>query len=235
VAEPLLIVAKVIPAPPAGQYLMVAVGAAPVLGTLLTAIIAGDSISQDFSRQGLFTLSQPLGRVRIMTSRFLAALVVSAGLVLFFLLASAAFSEAFNDGLIANYWEMVAFSVVYTAPVVAFVMMFSALFRNPAIAIVAVAFFLFIGATVITGLLESSSVEPWFLLTYASQVITDIVIVPYPPHALSGTLHLGAAQQNSSNIYQPTPLEAVTIMAAYLVGSLTVCSFAYSRKELKEI
>ncbi len=156
-----------------------------------------------------------------MTSRYLAALVVNVGLILFFLLASAAFSEAFGDGLIANYWEMVAFSVFYIAPVVAFVMMFSALFRNPAIAIVAVAFFLFIGATIFTALLEVAGVEPWFLLTYASQIITNIVTVPYPTSAPGNPT--------------PTPIEGMGIMVGYIIVSWAICFIAYSRKELKEI
>lgn len=41
--------------------------------TILDAApLAGDSISQDYGRQGLFTLTQPVGRTRIMLSRTLA-------------------------------------------------------------------------------------------------------------------------------------------------------------------
>jgi len=199
------------------------------LATLGSALLAGDAISQDFGRQGLFTLSQPFGRARIMFTRYLSALSASAGLVIAYFALAAVTGYAYYGQVTPNYAEMVGLAVLYVAALVAFVMLCSSLFKSSSISIVVAILLVILAMPIATGILELTTIEPWFFITYAASAIPAIAQSTYPLH-----LQTISASGITVSLYVPTLLEAAAIPIGYMVMSLAASLFIYKRKELRE-
>jgi ABC-type transport system involved in multi-copper enzyme maturation permease subunit len=128
---------------------------------------------------------------------------------------------------------IVAMSLLFTAAMVAFVVLFSSIFRSPNISIIVVIVFVWILMPLISSVLNVVSVEPWFLLTYAGNVLQALAQKTYPPNVQTVQIS-PAGGLPSVTVYNPTVLEATGIMIGYLIISLLLAWFVYSRRELKE-
>ncbi len=225
---PILVLTNVTPKPAsAGELFSFPQGFFIFLATVGAAVLAGDSISQDFSRQGLFTLSQPIGRERVAATRYMAAATAGTAITLVFFAVGAAEMYGFYGTTIANYAEITGFSLLYTLAMIAFVMLLSAVFyRSQTQSILVSILTIVLLMPIIQAIIASKSIEPWPLLTYASSVIGALYGSPYPPHVQS----LGG-----TTAYFPTPAEGAAIMVGYIVVSLLLCAALYRRRELREV
>ena len=225
---PALVVTNVAPNPGSGSAILaLPLGFFVILATLGGALLAGDSISQDFSRQGLFTLSQPIARARFLAARYGAAAIAGTSITLTFFVVGAAETYAFYGSTVANYWEIATFGLLYTLAMLAFVMLLSAVFyRSQTQSVIVSILTVFIGMPIISAIVASKGYEPWPFLSYASGVIGALTNPPYPPHVqtLGGT-----------TTYFPTLAEGAAIMAGYIIVSLLLCAAIYGRRELREV
>jgi len=210
--------------------------------TLLVAMLAGDAISQDFGRQGFFTLTQPVRRSEIMLARTFAAFLFSALAMLVWIGIGLGSGLAFYSAVVPNGALILAFSVLLVGSVVSFVVLFSSLFKSPTMSVVVSVLVVWLVMPIITGILDLVGVEPWFLLTYAGGVVDSLAEKVYPPHATSipvSAASAGASATAAPSItlttFTPYVWEAAVIMVAYLVVSLALGWFVYSRKELRDV
>jgi ABC-2 type transport system permease protein len=232
---PALMLTNVIGKPASvSDFLGAPIGLFYELATLASALLAGDAISQDFSRHGLFTLSQPFGRARIMVTRYLSALSASAGLALAYFAVAAVTGYAYYGGVTPNYVEMVGLAILYVAALVAFVMLCSALFKSSSISIVVAVLLVILVMPFATGILTITNIEPWFFITYAGSAVPSLASQVYPPHMETTVVNATGTSTITITSYNPTVPEAVAIMAGYLLVSLSVSWFVYSRRELRE-
>jgi ABC-type transport system involved in multi-copper enzyme maturation permease subunit len=202
-----------------------------VSGTvLLVAMLAGDAISQDFGRQGFFTLTQPVRRSEIMLARTVAAFVFSVIALLVWIGIGLATGYAFYSAVVGNVGLILALSVLFAGSVVSFVVLFSSLFRSPTVSVTISVLVLWFVMPVITGILDLVGVEPWFLLTYAGEAIDDLAANSYPLHVTT----VVATSSITVTTYTPYVWEAAAIMVAYLIVSLVLAWVVYSKKELTE-
>jgi len=198
------------------------------LATVGGAVLAGDSISQDFSRQGLFTLSQPIARATIVAARYGAAAIAGTIITLVFFAVGATETYAFYGTTVADYAEITGFSLLYTLAILAFVMLLSAVFyRSQTQSILVSILTIVLVMPIVSAIVTSKGVEPWPLLTYASQVIGAL----YNPS--SYPLHFQST--GGINSYFPTPGEGAAIMVGYVFVSLLLCAALYGRRELREV
>ncbi len=203
------------------------------LAVLAAAMLAGDAISQDFSRQGLFTLTQPIGRAQIMLSRALAAFLLAALTMLLWIGIGFAFSEVFYGSVVPNSGVIVAMAVVFVAAVVSFVMLFRSLFKSATVSVIVGVVVVWLVMPILSSNLELVGIEPWFLLSYGSLVVAALSAEAYPPH--SQVVNLGpGGPRPTMTMYYPTVPEAAYIMLAYLAASFVITWLVYSRRELKE-
>lgn len=224
-------------------YAQQALGSFTFATALAAGLLAGDAISQDFSRQGLFTLTQPVRRSVVMLARYGSATAASALVVVVsFLLPGFVFSEYFYSELVPDTLGILGMSLVFIAAVVAFVILFSSLFKSPTVSIVVALVVVWIVMPTISGLLPliNGSIEPWFLLTYAGGAVSDLAQQVYPPHVarLRGGFGAGGDAGGPGltvTTYNPTVEEALVIMVAYLAVSLLLGWLVYSRRELKDV
>jgi ABC-type transport system involved in multi-copper enzyme maturation permease subunit len=200
---------------------------------LLAALLAGDSISQDFGRQGFFTLTQPIRRSEIMLARTFTAFIFSTVAMLIWVGIGIATGFAFYGVAVANSALIFAVSILFVGSVVSFVVLFSSLFKSPNTSIVVSVLAVWFIMPLIEGILDLVGIEPWSLLTYAGDVVTNLAEISYPQHFVSIPVTEGNVSITVTT-FEPYVWEAVAIMAAYLVASLALAWFVYSRKELKE-
>lgn len=196
---------------------------------LVCALLAGDAISRDFSREGYFTLTQPVRRSEIMAARYLSAFTAALIVVFVEMGIGVGFSEYMYGGVVPEIWEIALTGVLLTASLTAFVMMFSSLTKSPALSIVTAIVVLIIAMPIVSGVLEFlTRVEPWFLITYAAQVVSNLAQKTYPPH-----LVVEGLGDRKIYIYSPSVPEGVAIMLGYMGVSILVAWAVYSRRELK--
>ena len=201
---------------------------------LVVGLLGGDALSQDFGRQGLFTLSQPIRRSVILLARYTATFIASAIIMVgAYDLIGAAFAKYIYGQLVPSAGLIVAMSLLLTASMVAFVMLFSSLFKSPNISIIMAILFVWIVMPLISSILALVHVEPWFLLTYAGNVLQALAQKTYPPNVQTAQISPGGGLP-AVVVYNPTVLEATAIMIGYLIFSLLLGWIVYSRRELKE-
>jgi ABC-type transport system involved in multi-copper enzyme maturation permease subunit len=225
------------------SYTSLALGELLSFTALLAALLAGDAISQDFGRQGFFTLTQPVRRSEIMLARTLAAFVFSALAMLAWIGIGLVSGLAFYSSIVANWAPILGFSILLAGSIVSFVVLFSSLFKSPTMSVVVSVLIVWLVMPIITGVLDLVGVEPWFLLTYAGGVVDGLAEKIYPPHVTSITAIAGGAGSAATvmtpsitvTTFTPYVWEAAVIMAAYLVVSLALGWFVYSRKELRDV
>jgi ABC-type transport system involved in multi-copper enzyme maturation permease subunit len=231
---PLLYGVNVLQKPPdINSYTSAALGELVSATVLLVALLAGDSISQDFGRQGFFTLTQPVRRSEIMFARTLAVFVFAAVSMLIWVGLGFVTGYVFYGAIVPNGALMLATSALFVGSVVSFVVMFSSLFKSPSVSVVISVLVMWFVFPVMTGILDLVGVEPWFLLTYAGDVVTYLAEKVYPQHVTSLTTSSGGVNVTVTT-FVPYVWEAVGIMVGYLLVSLALAWLVYSRKELRE-
>jgi len=228
---PLLMIQGTIPKPPdVYSFTQQTLGGIADDILLICALLAGDAISRDFSREGYFTLTQPVRRSVIMLARFLSAFVAAVIVLAVAIAIGVGFSEYMYSSVVPTLPEIVFAAVLFAASLTAFVMMFSSLFKNAALSIVVSILIVIVAMPIVQSITQFlSHIEPWFLVTYAAGVISNLSYKTYPPHVISE--HLGAGR--TFYVYTPSPVEGMAIMLGYLVISGFVTWAIYTRRELK--
>jgi ABC-type transport system involved in multi-copper enzyme maturation permease subunit len=83
--------------------------------------------------------------------------------------------------------------------------------------------------SIISGILTISNVNPWFILSFAGNTITDITQVPYPASsAASGPVRMAIA----GNTYVPDVGTSIAVMIAYAVVALILAYYFFQRREM---
>lgn len=232
IIEPILVVAGVVPKPADVYEFTSGVLAVVNTAVLLTAaVLAGDAISRDFSRQGYFTLTQPVRRSVLMAARFFSAFCATVVILLVAAALQMGLSEYLYGQLVPSMGTILLFVILFSAAMTMFILMFSSIFKSQALSIVVAVLIVLLAMPLIQTVLQFvNHAEPWFLITYASSVISNLAMKTYPPHLTS--IPIGGGRMIQA--YTPTELEGFLIMVGYLVVSAVVAWFIYSRRELKD-
>jgi ABC-type transport system involved in multi-copper enzyme maturation permease subunit len=163
-------------------------------------------------------------------ARYLAAFLASVGIfALSYYVVVLVTGFALYGQVVPNVLEVLGMALLYTASMVALVMLFSSLVKNPAVSVLLSVIIVLLGMGVIAGIAEVTNVEPWFLLTYAGQAVSGLAQQTYPAHH---TTYVTPGL--SVGLYNPYVLEAAQIMIGYLAVSLGLAYLIYSRRQLKE-
>ncbi len=206
---------------------------------LVAGLLAGDALSQDFSRQGLFTLTQPIRRSVILVARYgSAALASIIVMVVAYWVPGLIASEVFYQSVVPSILEIFLLSMVFIASIVAFVVLFSSLFKSSTISIVLSIVLVWILMPTISMFLPFVGIEPWFFITYAGGALGALTQRTYPPHVQQTTVPRfgpGARSGLTITTYTPSGPEAVAIIFAYLIVSLALAWLVYSKRELKDV
>lgn len=211
-------------------------GIATVFVIVLSGIFfGGDAISGEFqNRTGYYTVPNPIRRSSIYIGKWLSAFIASTAiLAVYAVIAVANEFYYFGASLPYQFGEALIFSWVYLAAVLGFTFFFSSLFKNSSMSILVTAILLLFGfeiiQTIVTALVK---IEPWFLLSYGSQIIGNVLSETYPQHVVTGpAAPFGPGQNVISTSYFATIPEGLAIMGAYFAITAILGLLLFERKE----
>jgi ABC-2 type transport system permease protein len=203
---------------------------APYVAVLSGIFFGGDAISGEFqNKTGYYLLPNPTRRASIYFGKWFAALIASTiVLAIFSLTAVGNVLFYFGANFPGEFAYSLAFSWVYLISVLGFAFFFSSLFKNSSYSILVTAILFLFGFTIIENVLARlADVEPWFLVTYGSQIIGNVLNNPYPQHVVSFTNGAGA----TLNQYSTTIPEGLAIMGIYFVVTAVLGLVLFEKKE----
>jgi ABC-2 type transport system permease protein len=194
-------------------------------------IFGGDAIAGEFqNKTGYFLMGLPIRRASVYVGKFLAAYAASVVAVLVYLailLANGAYylgGNAFPLALVESF----LIALLYLAALLGSVFLFSSMFKNSLYAVLVVAVLFLFGFSLIQGLVtDLVKVEPWFIITYAENVISYPFLSTLPAHMMTSTGPRGFV----TTTYNPTYLEGFAIMAGYFLFTAIAGLFLFEREQ----
>lgn len=196
----------------------------------------GDAISSEFqNKTGYFLVPNPIRRSSIYVGKWLAALIASSIILVVFALIAIA-NEVYYFGLGTvpyQFSEALLFSWVYLVTVLGFAFFFSSLFKSSSMSILVTAILLLFGFALINRLIiDLVKIEPWFILTYGSGIITNILNPNgYPDHISTIVQRFPGGGSVTITTYNPTIVEGLLIMGAYFIVTAMIGLFLFEKKE----
>jgi ABC-2 type transport system permease protein len=194
------------------------------LVVLSGVFVGGDAIAGEFqNKTGYFTIPNPVRRSSIYVGKFLAAFVASTVILLAYL-AIAVVNGLYYFGASIPYQlgDSFLFAWFYLLAVLGFTFMLSSLFKTSSYSILVSAVLLIIGFGIIQGVIEGlANIEPWFIISYGSGIIGDVLTVPYPTTITRFGL----------TTFAPTIPEGLAIIGAYFVVAAALGLLLFERKE----
>ena len=172
----------------------------------------GDAISGEFqNKSGYFLATKPIGRSVIYVGKYLGALIPSILIVGAFTALTLANGLYYFGAVIpTQFGESFAFTLVWLVTSLGLTFFFSSLFKTSATSILVSSMLLFFGFFIISSLLAGKAgIEPWFILTYGSDIIGNALSPSgYPAHIVNNC---------GTTIFSATMAEGLLIMACYFV------------------
>jgi ABC-2 type transport system permease protein len=196
---------------------------------LVAAFFGGDAIARDFgSATGYYTLVLPVRRTVLLLGRYMAAFLVSFGVVLAYYAFAAASAAYFYGTLPLALAASVGLAALLTLATLALAFFFSSLFRNPAVSMIVTVLLLWIVLPSITGSVgELGGIEPWASLSYAGNVVTLVFAASY---AHASVMTVGPL---TIHVFNPYIGEGIAIMVGYLLIFLGIAGVLYRYKEVR--
>jgi ABC-2 type transport system permease protein len=191
----------------------------------------GDAISGEFqNKTGYFLVGNPIRRSSIYIGKWIAAL--SASLIIFAIYAAIAVGNGlyyFGASIPYQFEESLVFTLIYLIAALGLTFFFSSMFKTSSFSILVSVVLLLFGFSIIETLLGIfAHIEPWFLLSYGSEIIGDILTVGgYPAH----TSTVNAGPRFSFTTYNPTVPEGIVIMILYFAVTAVLGLVLFERKE----
>lgn len=191
----------------------------------------GDAISGEFqNKTGYFLVGNPLRRSSIYIGKWIAAF--SASLIIFAIYAAIAIGNGiyyFGANVPYQFGESLIFSVLYLIAVLGFTFFFSSLFKSSSMSILVTAIlFLFAFSLIQLIVANLAQIEPWFIITYGSGIIGNVLTDPYPT---TQTVRGGFGGGRQATVYAVSIPEGIAILVGYFVVTAIIGLLLFERKE----
>ena len=196
----------------------------------------GDAISGEFqNKTGYFTIPNPIRRSSVYIGKWLSAFIASS-IVLFIFTAITVANETYYFGLNIpwQFGESFLFAWFYLVAVLGFTFFFSSVFKSTSYSILVTAILFLFAFTLIETLVAAlAQIEPWFILTYGSEIIGNVLDSPYPPHVskAAGVFGRGGAAAPTFTTFSVTIPEGLAIIGAYFIVTAILGLILFERKE----
>ncbi len=197
---------------------------ASFLVVLSGVFMGGDAIAGEFqNRTGYFTIPNPVRRSSIYVGKFLAAFTAATIIMLAYLaIAVANGFYYFGSSIPYQLGDSFLFAWFYLLAVLGFTFMLSSLFKTSSYSILVSAVLLIIGFGIIQGVIEAlANTEPWFILSYGSGIIGNVLSVPYPT----------TITRFGVTVFASGISEGLIIIGAYFVVTAALGLLLFERKE----
>jgi ABC-2 type transport system permease protein len=194
-------------------------------------IFGGDAIAGEFqNKTGYFLMGLPIRRGSVYVGKFLAAYTASLVAVLFYLVILLVNGEYYLGGGALSFALVQSFAIalLYMLALLGAVFLFSSMFKNSLYAVLVVAVLFLFGFTIIEDLIAGLvKIEPWFIITYAQNVISYPFLSSIPAHVVQTPGPRGGVTTS----YNPTYPQGLAIMAGYFLLTAVGGLLLFAREE----
>jgi ABC-2 type transport system permease protein len=211
-------------------------------GTAITLVIilagiffGGDAISGEFqNKTGYFGLPNPVRRSSIYIGKYLSAFLAATAIMLIFAVITIANGLYYfgSSGIPYQFAESLLFAWFYLAAVLGLAFFFSSMFKSSSISILVTVILLLFGFTLISTLVSDLiGIEPWFVLTYGSGIIGNILQSPYPLAKTVTITPFGNGRTFTTTTFAATVPEGLAIIGIYFIVTAVLGLLLFERKE----
>ena len=149
-----------------------------VLTVITAALFAGDAVSSEFEKKtGLLLFSTTQSRVSILLGKYIAALLATFFVVsLYCAVTTIEIAVIYGVGEVpTGLAQSYALALLYSMSAVSAVFFFSSVLKRTISSTILGFVFLMMVLPIIETILQFTDVEPWFIVTYSSGLITEAV------------------------------------------------------------
>ena len=211
-------------------------GTAVTLVIILAGIFfGGDAISGEFqNKTGYFGIPNPVRRSSIYIGKWLSAFLAATAIMLIFAVITIANGLYYfgSAGLPYQFVYSLLFAWFYLAAVLGLAFFFSSMFKSSSISILVTVILLLFGFTLISTLVSDLvGIEPWFILTYGSGIIGNILQSPYPLAKAVTSTPFGNGRTFTTTTFAATVPEGLAIIGIYFIVTAVLGLLLFERKE----
>lgn len=197
------------------------------------ALLGGDALAVDLvGGPGYLMLVQPVRRHILLLGRYTAAVLAGlAMVVLYYVVAVLAVQDLYGSvplGLVTS----LAMALLFLLSVLAVAFFCSSFFRSPTVSIIASLLLLILGLPILAEVGDLTATEPWFSLSYASGVLTNVLSSRFQHESIS-TVSSAKGVHLTVSTWSPFLWEGALIMAVYLAVFLALAFVIYRYREVK--
>jgi len=136
-----------------------------------------------------------------------------------------------SAGLPYQFIESLLFAWFYLAAVLGLAFFFSSLFKSSSMSILVTVILLLFGFTLISTLVSDLvGIEPWFILTYGSGIIGNILQSPYPLPKVTTSSTFGPRTITTTTFAATVP-QGLAIIGIYFIVTAVLGLLLFERKE----
>ena len=193
------------------------------------AMFAGDAISGEFEKKtGLLLFPTPQRRISIVAGKYVAALIaVWMAVSLYYLITMLQMAHLHGVGEIpTEFAKSYLTALIYAASVVSVIYFFSSILKRTITSTLLGFFFLLMILPIIAGVVISLDAEPWFIVTYSADLISNVL-----GEASSGGF--GPGRHFGSLVFEPDFGVGIGVMTAYAVGFFSISAVIANRKSME--
>src|SRR5437588_5283304 len=189
----------------------------------------GAAISGEFqNKTGYFLVANPLRRSSIYIGKWLGAF--TASLMVLAIYAAITVGNGlyyFGANVPYQFAESLSFSILYLIAVLGFTFFFSSLFKSSSMSILVTAILFLFAFSLIQLILSGlAQIEPWFIITYGSGIIGNVLMDTYPT-----TQPIRGPGGRDRTTFAATIPEGIAILVIYFFATAVLGLVLFERKE----
>jgi len=193
------------------------------------AILVGDAISGEFEKKtGLLLFPTPQRKTSIYTGKYLAAILAIFGIVSIYYLMTLweiGTIYGFSD-IPGELGKSFLVAILYSTSVISVIYFFSSFMKRTLTSSIVGFFLLMMVLPMTTAVLKRVSVDPWFMVTNAADLITNVL-------GQGTTIFLPGRQIASANAFTPDFFVGCIVMFAYSLGLFWVALALAARRKME--
>ena len=199
-----------------------------ILMIISAAMFAGDAVSGEFeSKTGLLLFPTPQSRTSIFVGKYAAALIITFLVVsLYYVIMILQTIHLFGVSEIpAELAQSYLTASIYVTSVVSVVFFLSSILKRSIASTILGFVLLMLVLPVVSGVLSSQEIEPWFIVTYSGELITSVLG--------KGSFFTGPGGHLNLATYSPDFGPGIAVMAAYTVVGFVAGILIANRKGME--
>ena len=194
-------------------------------------LFAGDAIVSEFQgRTGYLLFPKPVRRSVLLAGKFIASTAAIFAVIILYYVIALILDLGITGGFSTLGAESLLLALIYSVAALAVGYLISSVMKGSTGALILTfALFLFI-FNIVDSVLSAGGVKPWFMLSFAGGIISDITISPYPVDVISPGGGVRGALLG--NVYAPDIGLSIAVMVVYAAIALILCYWLFNRREM---